>query len=302
MDAILSAPRSRFLSPERQASPERRALPERDASRERKALPEREAVSQRRAPDAPRPEPQAGGARLTLSEVEKRFGDKRVVAGLDLDIAPGEFTAIVGRSGCGKSTLLRLLLDLERADSGAVERRGADGSAAPTTRLMFQEPRLLPWQSILRNVALGVPRDVPALEREARAQEALAAVGLAGRGGEWPSVLSGGQRQRVALARALVSRPGFLALDEPLGALDALTRIEMQSLLETVWQAEGFTAVLVTHDVSEAVRLADRVVLMEAGRIAYEERIALPRPRRHGDPEAARIESRILDRLLREPA
>ena len=282
MDAILSSSRPRFA----------RSLPLIDAPRR---------LERRIAEPAPAPAKATGGARLRLRGIEKRFGEKRVVTNLDLDIAPGEFVAIVGRSGCGKSTLLRLALGLESADSGGVDVLAEAGAPAPTSRLMFQEPRLLPWQSVLQNVALGVPREVPAAERLDRARRALTEVGLSGREDEWPSVLSGGQRQRVALARALVSRPRFLALDEPLGALDALTRIGMQSLLESVWQNEGFTAVLVTHDVSEAVRLADRVVLMEEGRIAHDERIDLPRPRRHGDPEAARIESRILDRLLQEP-
>jgi sulfonate transport system ATP-binding protein len=127
----------------------------------------------------------------------------------------------------------------------------------------------------------------------------LVQVGLAGREHDWPSVLSGGQKQRVALARALVSHPRLLALDEPLGALDALTRIEMQDLIETVWQDKGFTAIVVTHDVSEAVALADRILLLEDGLVAMDVAVDLPRPRRRGDPRAAAIEGRILDRLLR---
>jgi sulfonate transport system ATP-binding protein len=126
----------------------------------------------------------------------------------------------------------------------------------------------------------------------------LARVGLADRANDWPEVLSGGQKQRVALARALVSRPRLLALDEPLGALDALTRLEMQALIETVWRVQGFTAVLVTHDVAEAVALADRVLVLEQGRITIDLRIDLPRPRRTGDPDAARVTGRILSHLL----
>ena len=136
--------------------------------------------------------------------------------------------------------------------------------------------------------------------RPARAgDEALAQVGLDGRGRHWPAVLSGGQKQRVALARALVSHPELLLLDEPLGALDALTRIEMQDLVASVWQDKGFTAVVVTHDVSEAVALADRILLLEDGRVALDIAVDLPRSRRHGDPLAAAIEGRILERLLR---
>jgi sulfonate transport system ATP-binding protein len=127
----------------------------------------------------------------------------------------------------------------------------------------------------------------------------LAQVGLSGRETAWPAVLSGGQKQRVALARALVSRPRVLAFDEPLGALDALTRIEMQALIEQVWQDKGFTAIVVTHDVTEAVALADRILLLDEGRVAMDVTVDLPRPRRHGDPQAAAIEGRILDRLLR---
>ena len=139
-------------------------------------------------------------------------------------------------------------------------------------------------------------------KRQERGREVLAQVGLADREGEWPARLSGGQRQRVALARALVHRPQLLLLDEPLGALDALTRIEMHRLIEGLWQRHGFTALLVTHDVQEAVALADRVVLIEDGRIALDERIALPRPRVHGSVALAAIEQRILDRVLQKPA
>jgi sulfonate transport system ATP-binding protein len=165
---------------------------------------------------------------------------------------------------------------------------------------MFQEPRLLPWSSIQGNVEVGLARGTPPALRQARALSALAEVGLQARVAEWPSVLSGGQKQRVALARALVSRPRLLALDEPLGALDALTRIEMQALVEEVWRLEGFTAVLVTHDVGEAVALADRVILLEQGRVAMDVGIDLPRPRRRGDAALAALEARILDRLLGE--
>ena len=136
------------------------------------------------------------------------------------------------------------------------------------------------------------------MHRRALAMQALAQVGLSGRETEWPSILSGGQRQRVALARALVSHPRILAFDEPLGALDALTRIEMQALIEQVWQDKGFTAIVVTHDVTEAVALADRILLLDAGRVAMDVTVDLPRPRRRGNPAAAAIEGRILERLL----
>ena len=166
---------------------------------------------------------------------------------------------------------------------------------------MFQEPRLLPWASVLDNVAVGLTGLGTRAERRDRARAALAEVGLADKAGQWPATLSGGQRQRVALARALVSGPGLLALDEPLGALDALTRIGMQDLIERIWRTQGFTALLVTHDVSEAVALADRILVMEDGGVALDLRVDVPRPRRRGEPDLARLEGRILDHLLSAP-
>ena len=228
------------------------------------------------------------GARVTLQALSKRYGERTVLDDIDLAIAPGEFVAVVGRSGCGKSTLLRLIAGLEPADAGAVEVEAGGGA----TRLMFQEARLLPWKSVLDNVALGL-RD-----GAAPARETLATVGLAARARDWPAVLSGGQRQRVALARALVHAPRLLLLDEPLGALDALTRIEMQRLIETLWLRQGFTAVLVTHDVQEALALADRVLVVEGGRIAHDLPVALPRPRERGSADFASIERELLGSVL----
>lgn len=245
---------------------------------------------------AQRREP-AGGVRLELRGLDKRYGARQVLHKADLVIEPGEFVAIVGRSGCGKSTLLRLVAGLEQASGGTLRIDGEDITGLRRdTRIMFQDSRLLPWRRVFDNVTLGLaPPERP------RAGDVLARVGLGDRGGDWPARLSGGQRQRVSLARALVHSPRLLLLDEPLGALDALTRIEMHRLIEGLWQASGFTALLVTHDVQEAVALADRVVLIEEGRIALDERIALPRPRVHGDAAFAAIEKRILDRVLRQP-
>ncbi len=241
------------------------------------------------------------GVGIHLAGLTKSFGSNQVLRGIDLAIRPGEFLTIVGRSGCGKSTLLRILAGLDQQSGGRLVFNDAPGaSAAEVARLMYQEPRLLPWARVLANVevGLGSGRRGPGGRELAHAK--LAEVGLGGRGEEWPSVLSGGQKQRVALARALVSQPRFLALDEPLGALDALTRIEMQRLLERVWREQGFTALLVTHDVTESIILGDRVVLIEEGVIRLELEIDLPRPRHRGSPEVAALEAQILGELFRD--
>lgn len=215
-----------------------------------------------------------------------------------LTIESGQFVAIVGRSGCGKSTLLRLVAGLEAASDGSLRIDGKDVTGLrQDTRIMFQDSRLLPWKRVLDNVTLGLPK-----EKRGDADAVLAQVGLADRGTDWPAKLSGGQRQRVALARALVHHPRLLLLDEPLGALDALMRIEMHRLIEGLWLKNGFTALLVTHDVQEAVALADRVILIEDGHIALDETITLARPRSQGDATFAAIEKRILDRVLQKPA
>jgi sulfonate transport system ATP-binding protein len=237
------------------------------------------------------------GVRLELKGLTKRYGVREVLRNTELVIEPGEFVAIVGRSGCGKSTLLRLVAGLDAASDGSLRVDAQDVTGLrEDTRIMFQDSRLLPWKRVLDNVTLGLPK-----AQRGRADEVLASVGLGDRGGDWPARLSGGQRQRVSLARALVHNPRLLLLDEPLGALDALTRIEMHRLIEGLWQRSGFTALLVTHDVQEAVALADRVILVEDGRIALDERIALARPRSHGDAAFAALEKRILDRVLQKP-
>jgi len=239
----------------------------------------------------------AHGLELQVRGADKSYAGRKVLDALTLHIAPGEFVAIVGRSGCGKSTLLRLVAGLEQTDAGEIL---ADGAATrglnPAMRIMFQDARLLPWRHVLPNVALGLPASA-----QPQALESLRQVGLAERADDWPAVLSGGQRQRVALARALVHEPRLLLLDEPLGALDALTRIEMHQLIESIWRRLGFTALLVTHDVGEAIALADRVVLIENGRIALDERIDLPRPRERGSAAFAAIEERVLRQVLKTP-
>jgi sulfonate transport system ATP-binding protein len=238
------------------------------------------------------------GVALAARGLSKRYGQRTVLDQAQLQIEAGEFVAIVGRSGCGKSTLLRLVAGLEPASAGTlqIDQREVNGLRA-NTRIMFQDARLLPWKRVIDNVALGLPDS-----GQSAALKVLDQVGLADRGNDWPARLSGGQRQRVALARALVHQPDLLLLDEPLGALDALTRIEMHSLIESLWLRHGFTALLVTHDVQEAVALADRVVLIEDGVIALDLQIDLPRPRHRGDPRFAALEERLLDRVLQRPS
>ncbi|ESZ23169.1 ATP-binding cassette domain-containing protein [Mesorhizobium sp. L2C084A000] len=238
-----------------------------------------------------------GQRAFAFRQAGKRFGDKTVLDGIDLDVPAGQFLAVIGKSGCGKSTLLRLLAGLDRPTSGSLT-FGVAEEGHSRTRFMFQEPRLLPWASVVKNVEVGLTGIASGAEARQCALDILGEVGLADRADEWPSVLSGGQKQRVALARALVGHPQILALDEPLGALDALTRIEMQQLLERIWIAQKFTAVLVTHDVAEAVALADRVVVISEGRIALDLDVPVERPRRRGSVELARLEGKILDRLF----
>jgi sulfonate transport system ATP-binding protein len=239
---------------------------------------------------------EVSGASVQLRALHKAFGQRVVLSDLDLAVEPSEFVAVLGPSGGGKSTLLKILASLEPPTDGQVQLRAADGGA-PTVRIMFQEDRLLPWLSTLDNVAIGLRRDAREI-----AHELLIAVGLEGRERDWPTVLSGGQRQRAALARALAHRPNLLLLDEPFGALDALTRATMQDLLLDLWQRERNTVLLVTHDVEEALVLADRVVLLIDGRLDDDFRVDLPRPRRRGDPHLAALKEELLVRLLRADA
>ena len=241
------------------------------------------------ARSAPRSEDHA----VELRGVGKQYGGRTVLKDFDLSIGRGSFVAIVGRSGCGKSTLLRLVAGLETPTAGVLEKRTQDGRLLDT-RIMFQDARLLPWKSVLQNVMLGLGRGA---REDARA--VLAEVGLVERANDWPSQLSGGQRQRVALARALVHRPQLLLLDEPLGALDALTRIEMHALIERLWREHRFTALLVTHDVHEAVALGDRILLVEEGRIALDQPVPLDRPRARASAGFAALEEHVLQRVLK---
>lgn len=243
------------------------------------------------------------GLPITIRGARKAFGDNQVLRGIDLHIPAGQFVAIVGRSGCGKSTLLRMIAGLDKSDAGTItfgDQAGGQAQAQSQVRMMFQEPRLLPWARVLSNVEVGLGADRSSPDARQRAEQALHEVELDAKRDQWPTVLSGGQRQRVALARALVSHPRVLAFDEPLGALDALTRITMQRLLERVWADQGFTAILVTHDVAEAVAVADRVLVLEEGRIANDIHVDLKRPRGRGSAAVAELEETILRDLLKD--
>lgn len=234
------------------------------------------------------------GTSIRIRQIEKSFGSVPVLQDVDLSVRPGEFIAIVGRSGCGKSTLLRLIAGLDAPTQGQIDLDGQPVLGLNvSTRIMFQDARLLPWRKVLDNVAIGLSK--PGRQRS---QWALEQVGLGSRSQSWITQLSGGQRQRVALARALVSQPRLLLLDEPLGALDALTRLEMQQLIQTLWQEQQFTAILVTHDVEEAVFLADRVIVLNHGKVDLDLPISLPRPRNPGSAAFANLKTQILDRIL----
>jgi sulfonate transport system ATP-binding protein len=254
-------------------------------------------ITRERTPPSPSPRPNPADMAVALQGVDKHFGARKVLSNFDFAIERGSFVSIVGRSGCGKSTLLRLIAGLEKATGGVVSRNAAEGASELQTRIMFQDARLLPWKSVLQNVMLGLPKSS---REDARAT--LAEVGLSAREGDWPAQLSGGQRQRVALARALVHRPDLLLLDEPLGALDALTRIEMHALIERLWREHGFTALLVTHDVQEAVALGERIVLIEEGKISFDAAISLARPRSRTAEGFAELEEQVLSRVLKHGA
>ena len=204
-----------------------------------------------------------------LRDVRKSFGDNHVLAGIDLDIRRGEFVVLLGPSGTGKTTLLRLLSGLERADGGTV-------LTAEARTTVYQEPRLVSSKRVLANVVIGQPRRP---EVKAAGRQALDEVKLSGKAAAWPATLSGGEAQRVALARALVRQPELLLLDEPFAALDALTRLQMQDLVGDLVLRHRPAVLLVTHDVDEAIALADRVLVLRDGRFGLDVRIDDPHPR-----------------------
>lgn len=230
----------------------------------------------------------------------QELGRLRVLTDISLRIDPGEFVALLGPSGCGKSTLLRLLAGLEPPSRGSVRVDGEPVTGPdPHRALMFQDATLFPWRTVAENVALG-PQARGTLDADRdRIEEALRLVGLDGFRDSLPAQLSGGMAQRVSLARALVNRPRLFLLDEPLGKLDALTRATLQQEIARLWAADGFTGVLVTHDVDEALRLADRVVVFSPrpGKVIAELPVELPRPRDHDNPDYLRLRREVL-RLL----
>ncbi len=230
--------------------------------------------------------PGDGLAAASVRGLSRRFGGRVVLDNLDLDIGRGEFVAMIGRSGSGKSTLLRALAGLDRDVTGSLEVPGPVAVA-------FQEPRLVPWQRVLANVALGLR--VPEPARVAAA--ALDEVGLTERAAAWPLTLSGGEAQRASLARALVRSPSLLLLDEPFSALDALTRISMHRLVLTLYERHRPAVLLVTHDVDEALALADRVLVLRDGRIAHSSTISVPRPRDRDHPSLTALRLQLLTEL-----
>jgi sulfonate transport system ATP-binding protein len=221
--------------------------------------------------------------------------------GIDLTVAPGEFITVVGASGCGKSTLLRIIAGLDTSFRGVVLHNGIPVTGPSLDRgIVFQEPRLFPWLTVEQNVAIGLENaPLDAVAKRKLTAEHIALVGLIGFEKAYPRQLSGGMAQRAAIARSLVNRPGLLLLDEPFGALDALTRAHLQTELQRIWKHERITAVLVTHDVDEAVLLGDRIVVMapRPGRIAYVFPVAIPRPRDRRDDALLRLRNEVLDAL-----
>lgn len=225
---------------------------------------------------------------VEVSRLSRRFGDRPILRDISFDIAAGEFVALLGASGSGKSTLLRALagLDADVAGTGTIR-------VPPHCSVLFQDSRLLPWETVLGNVTLGLR----GADAEARGRAALAETGLAGRENAWSNALSGGEQQRVALARSLVRQPQLLLADEPFGALDALTRIRMHSLLRDLVQVHRPAVLLVTHDVEEALVLADRVMVIENGRFVLDRPVPLTHPRRKTDPAFDRLRNELLQAL-----
>jgi len=238
---------------------------------------------------------------LELNAVTKRFGDLEVLSEINLHIGKGEFGAIVGPSGCGKSTALRMFAGLETASSGSVTAGGKPVvQPGPDRVLIFQEHALYPWRTVEANVGFGLElAGVPKKERTKRIKEVLEKVGLDGFQNYYPHQLSGGMKQRASIARALIMDPEVLLLDEPYGALDAITRITMQNELIKLWRGTGKTVLLITHEIDEAVYLADKIFVMSPrpGRIIDTLEVNIPRPRPRNSPEFVQLRQRIMDSL-----
>lgn len=228
-------------------------------------------------------ETSSGDAAVIARGLRRRFGERTVLAGIDLTIRRGEFVALLGRSGSGKSTILKALAGLDDGVEG-------DLFVPQRRSVVFQDPRLLPWSSVLDNVILGQK----GAEARSAGLEALGEVGLAGHDQDWPKTLSGGEAQRVALARALVRQPELLLLDEPFGALDALTRIRMHLLVQQLWERHHPAVLLVTHDVDEAILLADRVLVLTDGGISLDVPVSIEGTSRRSDPRFALLRSQLL--------
>ncbi|REE91794.1 ABC transporter ATP-binding protein [Cupriavidus plantarum] len=244
------------------------------------------------------------GARIDIRNVSHAFGDGAgrlpVLEDVNLSVAPGEFVALLGPSGCGKSTLLRLVAGLETPVEGDILQDGTPITAPDPSRIVvFQDPTLYPWRRVWDNVALGLQARSIVKQQRHRVDAALKRVGLEAFDRAFPHQLSGGMAQRVALARALVNDPRLLVLDEPLGKLDSLTRLAMQSELVELWQRSGFSALLVTHDVEEALFLAQRVIVFSQrpARITAELKVDLPYPRHRGDPRLTELRHEALRHL-----
>ena len=259
-------------------------------------------ISPLRLPARAAPVARRGGA-LALRRVRKVFEvDKRelrVLDGLDLALAPGEFVSLVGSSGCGKSTILRLVVGLDAAYEGEILLDGQPITGPGLERsIVFQEHRLLPWLTVAENIGIGLS-DRPARERDQLVQEHIALVGLGGFEKAYPRQLSGGMAQRAAIARALITKPEILLLDEPLGALDSLTRTYLQRELLRIWRQQKITVLMVTHDVEEAVFLSDRIVVLapRPGRTRTVVDIDLPHPRDRVDPAFGAIRKEVIAHL-----
>ena len=243
---------------------------------------------------------------IEIREVSKNYGELRVIENITLSIRSGEFLSIVGASGCGKSTLLRLLIGLDDEYTGEIRLRGERIQGTSLDRgIVFQDHRLFPWLSVAENVGLGlINAQVPAAQKQRAIAEHIELVGLQGFEDAYPHQLSGGMAQRAAIARGLINQPKILLLDEPFGALDALTRSSLQAELQRIWQTAGITMILVTHDVDEAVYLGDRVVVMQPrpGRIRRVVEVNVAHPRDRADERLKALTEQVRGEIVGAPA